>query len=405
MNDQVVTTYPQRTELIMALAAYQKKTSRVGLIAPQQFSPLPVDADQVSDPALRPVAAKLAMGRRLDREDGLALMRSRDFMAMGALANAARLFKNGRDAYYVVNRHLNYSNICVNRCAFCAFWRGPQDADAYALSREEIAALAADEPELDIAEFHIVGSCHPELPFSYYIDLLRTVKRQRQHAALKAFTPVEIDHLAQMAGMDSRETLAMLREAGLQAMPGGGAEIFAPKTRAKICPRKISGERWLEICGQAHELGIPTNATMLYGHIETPEDRVDHLLALRRQQDLTGGFNAFIPLAFHPKNTVLAELPSTTALDDLRVIAASRLLLDNFPHIKAYWVMLGEKLAQVALHFGADDLDGTIIKENITHSAGATTAAGLSEARLRGMIEAAGFRPVRRDGFYRSTEE
>lgn len=388
----------------MALAAAQPKTHQPELTTLRALPPLKVPARLLTDPALQPVAEKLAAGQRLDRSDGLALMNSRDLIGLGALANAARQAKNGRNAYYVVNRHLNYSNVCVNQCAFCAFWRSPQTEGAYALSTDEVAAQAAEDPELAISEFHIVGSCHPELGLGYYLALLRAVKAIRPKAALKAFTPVEIDHMARMEGMESQAVLLLLKEAGLEAMPGGGAEIFALKPRAKLCPRKISGRRWLEICAEAHELGIPTNATMLYGHIESPEDRVEHLLALRQQQDLSHGFNAFIPLAFHPKNTVLEELEPTTALDDLRVIAASRLLLDNFPHIKAYWVMLGEKLAQVALHFGADDLDGTIIKENITHSAGATTSLGLSEDRLRGMIQAAGFRPVRRDCFYHSLE-
>jgi aminodeoxyfutalosine synthase len=388
----------------MAFAASQPKSRQDSSLALSALPPLDIHENLIDDPALKPVADKLAVGQRLERADGLALMNSKDLIGLGALANAARRAKNGQLAYYVVNRHLNYSNVCVNRCAFCAFWREPEQEDAYALSIDQVAALAAEEPGLDIREFHVVGSCHPELPLDYYVDLLKTLKAVRPQAELKGFTPVEIDHIARMGGIDTRQALELLKEAGLKAMPGGGAEIFAPQPRAKLCPRKISGQRWLEICGQAHEMGITTNATMLYGHIESPEDRVDHLFALREQQDVSGGFNAFIPLAFHPANTVLDELEHTTALDDLRVIAAARLILDNFSHIKAYWVMLGEKLAQVALNFGADDLDGTIIKENITHSAGATTSPGLSEERLRGMIQAAGFEPVRRDCFYHSLE-
>lgn len=389
----------------MAFASSQPKTDHGALLAMRALPPLEIPRGLIDDPALRPVADKLAEGQRLDRDDGLALMNSRDLIGLGALANAARRAKNGRLAYYVVNRHLNYSNVCVNRCAFCAFWRRPREEGAYTLSTDEAAALAAEEPGLDISEFHIVGSCHPDLPLDYYLDLLRAVKAVRPQATLKAFTPVEIDHMARMGGIDARRVLELLKEAGLEAMPGGGAEIFAPQPRAKICPRKISGQRWLEICGQAHEMGIPTNATMLYGHIESPEDRVDHLFALREQQDLSGGFNAFIPLAFHPTNTVLDELEPTTALDDLRVIAAARLILDNFPHIKAYWVMLSPKLAQVALGYGADDMDGTIVEEHITHDAGATTAQGLTESELRGMIQAAGFEPVRRDAFYNRVED
>jgi aminodeoxyfutalosine synthase len=327
----------------MAFAAQQPKTQQGAILAMGALPPLDVSPRLIDDPALKPVAAKLAEGRRLDRADGLALMTTKDLIGLGALATAARKAKNGRQTYYVVNRHVNYSNVCVNRCAFCAFWRNPQAEGAYTLSIEEAAALAAEEPGLDIRELHIVGSCHPDLPWDYYPGLLKAVKAVRPQAGLKAFTPVEIDHMAGIAGMDTRQVLKLLKEAGLQAMPGGGAEIFAPQPRAKICPSKISGRRWLEICGQAHEAGILTNATMLYGHIESAEDRVDHLFALREQQDLSHGFNAFIPLAFHSTNTVLNEIEPTTALDDLRVTAASRLILDNFPHIKAYWVMLGEK--------------------------------------------------------------
>lgn len=389
----------------MALAAAQAKPNQTDAVAPSVLTHLEIRSSLINDPALKTVAEKLAAGERLDRSDGMALMTSRDLIGLGALAHALRLAQNGLNAYYVVNRHVNYSNECVNQCAFCAFWRPPQTDGAYTMSIAEAAAQAAEDPELAISEFHIVGSCHPDLGLDYYLELLRAVNAARPDAALKAFTPVEIDHMARIEGMDTKAVLRLLREAGLQAMPGGGAEVFAPKPRAKLCPRKISGKRWLEICAEAHELGIPTNATMLYGHIESAEDRVEHLFALREQQDASGGFNAFIPLAFHSKNTVLEELEPTTALDDLRVIATARLILDNFPHIKAYWVMLGEKLAQVALHFGADDLDGTIVRENITHSAGATTSLGLSENRLRGMIQAAGFKPVRRDCFYNSLED
>ncbi len=373
--------------------------------APRRLPPLEVDRRLIADPALKAVAARLEAGRRLGWEEGMALMTSRDLLGLGALGLAARRALHRRRAYYVINRHLNYSNVCVNRCAFCAFWREPGAEGAYTLSPREAAALAAAQPEPALSELHVVGSCHPELGLDYYLELLRALKRARPRAALKAFTPVEIDHMARREGLEVKEVLARLKQAGLAAMPGGGAEVFSPRVRARLCPRKISGRRWLEICGQAHRLGIPTNATMLYGHIETPRERVEHLLMLRRQQDATGGFNAFIPLAFHPLNTALSQAAPTGGLDDLRLIAASRLLLDNFPHIKAYWVMLGEKLAGVALNFGADDLDGTIGQENITHAAGATSARGLSETRLRQLITAAGFTPVRRDAFYHSLED
>ena len=361
--------------------------------------PLEIARDIICDPQLRPVADKLAAGQRLDQADGLALMTSRDLLGLGAMAHAARLSKNGRRAYYVLNRHINYSNICLNHCAFCAFWREERQVGAFLLSPEQAASKAA-EGELPVDELHVVGSCHPDLPFAYYLEMVEALARVRPQATIKAFTPVEIDHFATISGQSAQQVLTQLQRAGLGAMPGGGAEIFSERVRQRLCPKKASGRRWLEVSGLAHALGLPTNATMLYGHIETPADRVEHLLALREQQDQSGGFSAFIPLAFHPQNTQLNELSPTSGLDDLRVVAASRLLLDNFPHIKAYWVMLGPKLAQVALNFGADDLDGTIVEERITHMAGGTTAQGLTEAQLRGMVLAAGLEPVRRDSFY-----
>ncbi|MFH2128380.1 MAG: aminofutalosine synthase MqnE [Pseudomonadota bacterium] len=372
---------------------------------PLGLPPLDIDPRLVGDPALRPVAAKLAQGDRLDAEDGLALMTSKDLLGLGALAHAARLAKNGPYTYYVLNRQINYSNVCGNRCTFCAFWREQGGEGAYLLSPQEAASVAAEHPEMDLVELHVVGSCHPQLGLDYYCELLAALAVARPRATLKAFTPVEIEHFARKEGISTIEVFQRLMAAGLKAMPGGGAEVFSPRVRAELCPSKTSGKRWLAISGQAHALGLPTNATMLYGHIETPAERVEHLLALREQQDLSGGFSAFIPLAFHPENTGLGELARTTGLDDLRVVAASRLLLDNFPHIKAYWVMLGPKLAQVALNFGADDLDGTIVEERITHTAGATTAKGMTEEELRHLITSAGFTPVRRDSFYRSLEQ
>lgn len=371
----------------------------------QPLPPLEIDLGLLGDRALITVGRKLAQGQRLDLEDGLRLMTSRDLSGLGHLAHQARLAKNGLRAYYVRNRHINYSNVCANGCAFCAFWREPGQKGAQTMTPAQAAALAAQNPDMPLEELHVVGACNPGLDFSYYPDLLRALGQARPQAALKAFTAVEIDHMAQVAGLDVCQVLDILRQAGLKAMPGGGAEVFAPRVRRALCPSKPSGARWLEVSGLAHQMGLQTNATMLYGHIETAQERVEHLLALREQQDKTGGFSAFIPLAFHPANTKLAHLAPTTALDDLRVIATSRLMLDNFPHIKAYWVMLSPKLAQVALGYGADDLDGTIVEERITHEAGANTAVGLTEAELRQMIEAAGCAPVRRDAFYNAVED
>ncbi len=362
--------------------------------------PLLLPREMINDPRLHQLADKLEAGQRLDLEDGLALQASQDLLGLGALAQAARLAKNGQRAYYVLNRHLNYSNICANKCTFCAFWRDEGQERAFLLSPAQAADKVRQVSPEALDELHVVGSCHPTLNLDYYLELLQALGQAQPRATLKAFTPVEIDHLAKMSGLEVLEVLRLLQAQGLAHMPGGGAEVFSPRVRAELCPKKISGQRWLEVSAAAHSLGIPTNATMLYGHIETPAERVEHLLALREQQDKSGGFSAFIPLAFHPENTGIAGGQLTTALDDLRMIASARLLLDNFPHIKAYWVMLGPKLAQVALNFGADDLDGTIIEERITHMAGATTSQGLTEAELRQMIEAAGCEPVRRDSFY-----
>ena len=376
-------------------------TAKIDANYPAVTNLVNVDSSAISDLNLKPVAHKLAQGQRLDLADGLALMNSRDLLGLGALAHAARLARWGRRTYYVVNQHVNYTNVCVNHCSFCAYWRKPEAADAYALSPAQAAAGVADQP---VDELHIVGGCHPDLGLEYYEELLRELGRVHPRATLKAFTAVELDHLSRLSGLDPAEVISRLKAAGLTAMPGGGAEIFSQRVRDRLCPNKASAARWLAISGLAHEQGIPSNATMLYGHIETARERVEHLLALREQQDRTGGFSAFIPLAFHPANTELGRGGNTTGLQDLRVMATSRLLLDNIPHIKAYWIMLGPKLASLALNFGADDLDGTIVEERITHAAGAQTSRGMTQAEIRHLITASGFEPVRRDGLYRSLE-
>ena len=363
--------------------------------------PLDFDPNQIQDKELLPTAKKLTQGKRLNRQDGLLLMTTADIYGLGAMAQAARQAKNQDKTYYILNRHLNYTNICANQCRFCAFWRTEYHESAILLTPAEAAAKAAEIPQGQVDEFHIVGGCHPTLTLDYYLELFQALSKVHPTAALKAFTAVEIDHIARVSGLSAEEVLDALILAGLGALTGGGAEVFSPRVRQELCPRKASGKRWLEVSALAHKRGIPTNATLLYGHIETPEERVDHLLALREQQDLTGGFNAFIPLSFHPTNTFLSDLEPTTGLDDLRVVAVSRLLLDNFPHIKSYWVMLGRKLAQLALLFGADDLEGTVVEEHISHDAGATTAQGLTEPQLLKMIQAAGLKAVRRDSYYR----
>jgi aminodeoxyfutalosine synthase len=354
------------------------------------------------DPQLTDIAAKVRAGERLTLDDGLLLYRSRDLLSVGHLADIVRRRLNGRRAHYIVNRHINPTNICVNRCRFCAFSRDAADADAYALTVEEVLAKARESASRGVSEFHLVGGLHPDLPFDYYLQLLSALKAAFPEVHLQAFTAVEIDHLARLAGLSVRDCLIALRDAGLGSLPGGGAEVFSPRVRAALCPDKLPAEGWLEVMRTAHQLGLRSNATMLHGHLETAEEVIEHLARLRQLQDETGGFLAFIPLAFHPRHTPLeGEIPpATTAYQDLRVIAVARLMLDNFPHVKVFWIMVGLKLAQVALSFGADDLDGTVIEERITHAAGADTPQALSEDELIRVIEEAGFEPCRRDTLY-----
>lgn len=350
------------------------------------------------------IREKMNAGARLDFDDGMALYASNDLIGLGRLADAARRRRHGDRAFFVYNQHINYTNVCVNRCRFCAFARDARQNGAYVDSLSDIRRRLMDRIDEPIRELHVVGGLNPDLPFDYYIELLETIRSVRPEAAVKAFTAVEIDHLQRISDMSLAETFETLKIAGLAMLPGGGAEVLSDRIRSTLYPRKISGARWLEIMAAAHAAGLPTNATMLYGHIETAEERVSHLLQLRDLQDRTGGFSAFIPLAFHPENTELSQITPTTGFDDLKAVAIARLLLDNFDHIKAYWVMIGVKLAQVALSFGADDLDGTIVEEKITHMAGATSPKGLSRNQMVRLIASAGFTPVERDSFYRPVD-
>jgi len=342
---------------------------------------------------------KIKSGTRLTREDGLDLYRSHDLLALGRMASHVAHKKNGDRVHFVQNMHINPTNICVNRCKFCAFSRSKGEAGAYEMTIEDIL-VKARSAEQGVRELHIVSGLHPDLPFSWYLDMLRSLKKEFPRIHLKAFTAVEIDYLAKLSGMTLRDTLLALREAGLGSLPGGGAEIFNPGVRTTLCAEKISGDRWLEVMEIAHGIGLKSNATMLYGHIETIEDRVDHLLRLRELQDRTGGFQAFIPLSFHPRNTEIKKSSYTTGFDDLKTLAVSRLLLDNFDHIKAYWVMLGEKITQVSLSFGVDDIDGTVVEERITKMAGGTTDGSMTRDELVNLITQAGKIPVERDTVY-----
>ncbi len=354
-----------------------------------------------SDKRLYKIKEKIRAGVRLGLEDGIILYKSNDLIGVGRLADMVRRKKHDRKAYYVYNQHINYTNICSNHCLFCAYARNEGENGAFTFSIDDVRAKLLERIDEPVRELHVVGGLNSSIPFDYYIDLLKTIKEIRPNATIKAFTAVEIDHISRVANLSLDETIISLKNAGLLMAPGGGAEVMSPRVKKRLFPKKIDGKRWLEIMERLHRAKITSNATMLYGHIETIEERVDHLIRLRNLQDKTGGFSAFIPLAFHSKNTKLSQIPATTAFDDLKNVATARLILDNFDHIKAYWIMIGEKVAQVALSFGADDLDGTIIEEKITHMAGAKSAKGLTRERIKHLISSAGFTPVERDSFYK----
>ncbi|MDL2316647.1 aminofutalosine synthase MqnE [Desulfovibrio sp. OttesenSCG-928-A18] len=359
---------------------------------------------------LEDVYQRVLHGERLSEEQGDLLFACPDILAVGALAHHARKRLHGRKTYYVRNRHINYSNICVNHCRFCAFRRDAGEKGAFTLGQEDILERIQDDQGHPFAEIHVVGGCHPDLALGWFEELFRKIRKLRPEAIIKAFTVAEIAHFARQEGCDTAGILARLKEAGLAMLTGGGAEIFNPELRERICPEKISGREYLSIAGEAHARGIASNCSMLFGHIESHGDRVRHLCALRGQQDKSGGFVCFIPLPFQPEHNELARKLSARGrasarqtargLDNLRTIAVARLLLDNIPHIKAYWVMLGVKCAQAALHFGADDLDGTIMEEHIGHMAGADSAQAMTRRELEEMIAGCGFTPVNRDALF-----
>jgi len=359
---------------------------------------------RIEDHALDPLAEKVLAGQRLSFEEGVTLYKSNDLLALGYLANKVREKLHGRRTYFNVNRHINPTNLCVASCKLCAFGRKPDAPGAYTMALEEAYRIAGENWTEAVTEFHIVGGLHPDLPFNYYLDLLRGLKERFPNVHLKAFTAVEIGYYSHITRLSIREILEQLKEAGLGSLPGGGAEIFAPHVRRIICDHKIGAHTWLKVHRTAHELGLPSNATMLYGHIESDEDRVDHLLQLRKLQDETRGFQTYIPLAFHPAHTELGKLvphSETSGFMDLKNVAVARLLLDNFPHIKAYWIMMTPRVAQVALRFGADDIDGTVVEEKIYHDAGAKTPQTLTRQQLIRLIREAGCEPFERDTLYR----
>ena len=349
---------------------------------------------------LRDIHDKVAAGVRITEADALRLFESKDLNAVGAIADLARQRKSGNRASYIVNRYINYSNYCILSCQFCSFARKKRDADGFELSVDQIVAKAREALKLGITELHIVGGLHPSLPFSYYTDMLRALKQLDSRLQLKCFTAIEILHLAWLAKKTVEQTLIELKDAGLASLTGGGAEIFRKEVRSQIAKGKESGEEYLDVHRIWHKLGQRSTCTMLYGHVETLADRVDHLRQLRALQDETHGFVALVPLAYQPEDNNIPVSHPPTGYDSLRTIAVSRIYLDNFDHITAYWVGLGMKLAQVALSYGADDIHGTIIEEHIFHMAGATSPQLQTEADMVKAIREAGRTPVQRNTFY-----
>jgi len=361
----------------------------------------------VSAPELLPIRDQVLGGKGLSREDGQTLFKTPHVVKLGALAAWVARQKHGKSVYYVINGHINYSNFCTLSCAFCSFYRRKgkdRRAGGYEMNLDEVMQHAGDIAAGGATEIHSVGGLHPDFPFSYYTGMLSGIKQRHPRVGLKFFTAIEIYHIATIAGLSPRETLIALKEAGLDSLPGGGAEVLDDGLRKKICAGKETSAEYLDLHRTAHQAGIKSNATLLYGHLETTEMRVDHLLQLRALQDETHGFLAFIPLSYHPENNVLKVEHGPSGFDEVRTYAASRLLLDNFPHVKAYWIMLSIPVAQVTLAYGASDFDGTVLQEKIYHMAGAQTPQALTVKDLRRLIEETGGTPVERDHLYRRIE-
>jgi aminodeoxyfutalosine synthase len=363
----------------------------------------------VTDPDLNSIAQKVERGERLTRDDGLTLFRSSDLLTIGRLADLANQRKNGDRVCFAANQHINPTNVCIlrNTCVFCSFARMPQEDGAYTRSLDEVFAEADAARDNPTREFHIVGGLHPKLSLDYYLEMFRGLKARHPDVHIKALTAVEVAHLARIEKLSTAEVLRAMKDAGVTSLPGGGAEVFSPATRATIADRKLTGDEWLAVHREAHQIGLPSNCTMLYGHVETMEERVDHLLALRGLQDETGGFLTYIPLAYHPDHNELGEAlgrtgTATTGFDDLKNLAVGRLVLDNIPHVKTHWPMVTPFISQVALGFGCDDLEGTVVFERVYHEAGAGTPMWLSYDEIVGLIRAAGKTPVERDSLYRT---
>lgn len=347
---------------------------------------------------LQDIGEKIGQSLRINPEEAKRLYQCPNPNVLGSLAHFLRQKLHGLNTTYVLNQQINYTNICINKCLFCSYFRYKKEAGAFELSIEDIKDKILDHLSEPITELHIVGGCHPELSLSYFEDMLQNIKSLRPEAVLKCFTAVEIDHFARVNDIEIETVLQRLKTAGLDMLAGGGAEIFAPEIRKQICPNKISAEKWLTICEKAHDMGIKTNCTMLFGHLESVEHRIEHLDALRRLQDKTGGFVCFIPLPFQTKHNQLENIKPLTGIEELKTIALSRLMLDNIPNIKSYWVMLGLKQAQAALYCGANDLDGTVVEEKVGHMAGADSPQVLARKELEDMIRGCGLKPVQRNG-------
>lgn len=371
---------------------------------------VPAVADlRITDPTLHPIAEKVAAGERLTVDDAVTLFESRDLLAVGAMADAANRGRNGDRVFFSSNQHINPTNVCVlrNTCVFCSFARLAKEAGAYTRTVEEVLAEAAQAKSAPTREFHIVGGLHPKLRLSYYTDVIRALRDAHPGVHVKALTAVEIAHLARIERTSVRDVLVALREAGLTTIPGGGAEVFSTAVRATIADRKLVGEEWLAVHREAHALGIPSNCTMLYGHVETARDRAEHLAMLRGLQDETGGFLTYIPLAYHPDHNELGramawEGRDTQGVDDLKNVAVARLFLDNIPHVKTHWPMVTAFVSQVALAFGADDVEGTVVYERVYHEAGAETPMAMLYDDLVRLIHTAGKVPVERDSLYQT---
>ncbi len=371
-----------------------------------------LDPAALGDEALNPIARKVLDANRLDADDARVLFRTNDLLGLGAIADYANQVKNGDRVFFSANQHINPTNVCIlrNTCSFCSFARIPKEDGAYTRSLEEVFAEADQATGGPTREFHIVGGLHPKLRLSYYTDMIRGLKERHPGVHVKALTAVEIAHLARIEKSSIAEVLRALQAAGLTSLPGGGAEVFGPAVRVTIAERKLSGAEWIEVHRTAHGMGIPSNCTMLYGHVETTDDRIAHLTMLRDLQDDSGGFLTYIPLAYHPDHNELGkelgrEGSATTGYDDLRNIAVGRLFLDNIPHVKTHWPMVTPFLSQIALSFGCDDVEGTVVYERVYHEAGAHTDMHMPYHDLVELIRGAGRRPVERDSLYQEIRD